>query len=159
MDELKSMETVPQSYDAAYLWPENDRSATADEVLLRLALRTYPQMNTMGVFNFDRAPFLEKLHLDEAAFDDAFNALEKTQTVFKYCRETNEIFVKDYFIATHRSINKETREKLLEELNNVESDEIISCFYKGLRDNAKELRGKDALLKSMKKIVKANALN
>lgn len=159
MDELTTNVTVPQTYDAAYLWPQNDQSTTAEEVLLRLALRTYPQMNTMGVFIFDETVFLEQLHLDEDAFEKAFEALEKTQRVFKYSRETNEIFVKDYFVTTHRSISKETRDILLDELNEVQSDEIISCFYKNLRDDPKELRGKDALLKAMKKIVKANALN
>lgn len=159
MDELKLNEMESLSYDAEYLWPAEDDVATSDEALLKLALRTYPKMNVIGVFELDPNFLCSKLHLTEEAFKTAFEALEKTKTVFKYDHETNEILIRDYFVATHKSVNKATRDEIMEELANVQSEEIIACFYKNVRDTGKDMRGKDALEKSMKKLVKANALN
>lgn len=147
------------TYDNDYLWPKNDPTTSADEILVRLAIRTLSNANIMGLVHFDQAFYLEHLHMSEERFDTAFEALEKSGEVFKYSRETDELMIKNYIPATTHSITKEKREAILAAMNEVKSEEIIEYFYKSLKSCPKELRGKEALLKAMKKTVKFNAIN
>lgn len=156
------MDNVPltaTTYDNEYLWPSEDYAATNNELLIRLYLRTHLPVNTMGCCAFDEQQVLDTLHLTPDEFSEAFTALEKNGSVFKYVRQTNEILITDYVICTNKSINKKTRQAILEELNTIQSPELIEYFYKNLKNSTKHLRGKTALLKAMKKRVKENALN
>jgi hypothetical protein len=147
------------TYDNDYLWPAHETCTSGYEILVRLAIRTLSNANLMGLVHFDKAFYLERLHISEDDFDQAFEALEKSGEVFKYVRETDELMIKNYIPATYHSITKEKREAILAAINEVKSEEIIEYFYKSLKASTKELRGKDALLKAMKKTVKSNAIN
>ena len=51
------------TYDNDYLWPKNDPTTSADEILVRLAIRTLSNANIMGLVHFDQAFYLEHLPL------------------------------------------------------------------------------------------------
>jgi hypothetical protein len=145
--------------DTTYLWPEHDVVDNANELVLRYALRTLPNMNTIGVIHFDQDYYMSYLHMNKDDFNQAFHALEKRGHVFKYCRETNELILKDFISATNHSLSSTKREMIITDIENTQSPEIIEYLYKSLKNNSKPLRGKYALLKYLKRIVKRNAIN
>lgn len=155
---MDNVPIVTTTYDNEYLWPSIESATTNNELLVRLYLRTHLEVNSMGLCVFDEQKVLETLHLTQDEFNEAFNALEKSGQVFKYARETNELLVKDYVICTNKSINKKLRLTIMEDLNKVQSSDLIEYFYKNIKNSTKHLRGKTALLKAMKKRVKENAL-
>lgn len=144
--------------DTAFLWPNQDCIESTDELALRYALRTLPNMNAMGIIHFDEDYYMSYLHMNKEDFSKAFQALEKSGRVFKYSRETNELILKDYVSATNKSLPSAKRELIITDIQNTKSDEIIEYFYKNLKANPKPLRGKYALLKYLKRIVKKNAI-
>lgn len=145
--------------DSTFLWPDHDVIDNTNELALRYALRTLPNMNSIGVIHFDQEYYMSYLHMNKEDFIQAFQGLERKGHVFKYSRETNELILKDYISATNHSLTSTKRDLIIKDIENTKSPEIIEYLYKSLKNNPKPLRGKYALLKYLKRIVKRNAIS
>ena len=70
--------------DSTFLWPDHDVIDNTNELALRYALRTLPNMNSIGVIHFDQEYYMSYLHMNKEDFIQAFQGLERKGHVFKY---------------------------------------------------------------------------